>query len=251
MWQDWFLGVKPNGRSKYKSLRWFVKQKAKSDEQRDFLIWYLGPKEDGWEKEPEAKKYTYVAGGPVDWVKKRNQGGWFNDVTLKEYGNTITRQINALEALREVGNKVTLPSLLRAERLAESLDREMKGVLFLPDLTMKENEDRANTYLRLHEKILNLKAQAQDLYAKSHGVNFDDMNGLVQLMQATAMAAEHRSLMDGSNLSKEQLALKGMVEMVLQKSAVYGIALPEGSDKSMAAAIAEGEAAKAKRRGVQ
>lgn len=228
LWQRWFLSVDGENERKYKSLREFAKAMAESKEQKHFLLWYLGPKPEDGEVDLEAPKYKFITDGPVDWVKKRNSGGWFTEGNLKAFGMEINRRMNALDALREAG-KITLHSLVRAEQLAQRLDEAFQGTFFIPGMTLAGNERRAELYLSLHSKILDMKARAQDLYAKSHGVNFEDMSGLQALMQASALAATLRDA-EGATLDPAQSAIKALVQMTLAKSARYSLPLPEEAE---------------------
>lgn len=231
LWQRWYLSVDGENERKYKSLREFCKDIAESKEQKHFLLWYLGPKPEEGEVDLEAPKYKFIPDGPVDWVKRRNSGGWFTEGNLKAFGMEITRRMNALDALREAG-KITLHSLVRAEQLAQRLDEAFNGTFFIPGMTLEGNEKRAKLYLDLHERILGMKSTAQDLYAKSHGVNFEDMSGLAALMQASALAATLRDA-EGGTLDPAQSAIKAFVQMTLAKSSRYNLPLPEGAEGSI------------------
>ncbi len=227
MWKQWYLAVDGENAPKYRTIRSFAKAQAESKEQKQFLLWYLGPLPEPGVPDLEATKYPFISTGPVDWVEKRNSGGWFTDKSLKAFGMEITRRMNALDALREAG-KITLNSLVRAEQLAQRLDEAFNGTFFIPGMTFDGNARRAELYLSLHDRILTMKGRAQDLYAKSHGVNFDDMSGLQALMQASALAATIREA-EGHELNPAQSAIKAFVQMTLAKAARYDLPLPEGA----------------------
>jgi hypothetical protein len=230
LWEDWYLSVGTEGQFKYRFIRTFVKVIGESMEQRRFLNWYLGPKIDS---DPDTLRYPYVADGPVDWAEKRKSGGWFTHKNLTVLGKEITRRMNALDALREAGNQCTLSSLVRAEQLAQRLDEEFRGSFFLPGLSLHSNQERAELYVSLHTKLLDLKAKAQDLYAKSHGVNFEDMSGLVRLMEATAMASAQAQLIEGKQPTKMEAALNKFVQMTMAKASRYDLPLPTDIEASV------------------
>lgn len=236
MWEEWYLGVDSSGTPKYPTLNSFINAKAESKEQAEFLWYYLGPKDK--ESEAIAHKYTF-APEPVDWVAKRKSGGWFTDKNIRAISVDVTRRMNALEKLQEAGDKVTLISLVRAGQLAQKIDEDFKGVLFLPGLSFGANEARARLYIELHEKVLNLQAKAQDLFAKSHGINFDDMAGLEHLYVATAMAAQQRAIEGGVIETKDQKVLKAFAEMTLLKHQRYQLPLPADAEEKIVEALTD------------
>ena len=73
-----------------------------------------------------------------------------------------------------------------------------------------------------------MKGQAQELYAKSHGVNFEDMQGLTVLMQAATMSAAGA---EGTDRGRQ--ALSAVVEMALRKGQKYDLELPPGAVEVM------------------
>lgn len=236
-WEDFHLGLNERGGFKYRRLVSFIKVKSKSQQQKTFLNWYLGPKEPGWEKLPEAERYKWVTGGPVDWVERRKTGGWFHEVSLKKVMSEIARRSNAYEKMAEAGDKMTLPALVRAEKMAQMVDEAFRGEAFLPSLSFDQNMERAGKYLSLHERVQSLRGRALKLYALSQGINFDDMSGLVQLMTASAMAAAQRQAVDGIEApTTGGRALKAMVEMALFKAAQHNLPLPEGAEDQIVAA---------------
>lgn len=237
MWEDWYLGVNSDGTPRYDTLRSFIKDKSESKQQTKFLYWYLGP--DDVDAVEDAKQYKGVGcEGPIDYVHKRRTGGWFCDKNMKALASDISRRMNALDALKEAGNRVTLHSLLRAGQLQLQLDDAFKGQFFLPGLSMKANEDRARTYIDLHEKLLNMMGTAQDLYAKSHGINFADMAGLSRLMEAAALSAAQQDAITGKTQTREQKALTALVEMTITKHQRYGMVLPPDAETAIVETVA-------------
>jgi hypothetical protein len=215
-WEEFYLSVEEQHRPRWATVRAFVHAKTKNRQQQDFLVWYLGPEEEN----VKLAYYQNIAPKPVDWIKRRNTGGWFNDASLRAMNADISRRMNALDALRETGNRFGLHFLSRASKLAEKLDETFKGVFFIPGLSAKENRERAETYLSLHERVLQYYAHAQDLYAKAHGVNFQDMAGLVKLMEAATIGASITAGLEGKE-SPQQAAVKSAVELMLAKAGRY------------------------------
>lgn len=224
LWDEWYSAVNRDGGPKYKYLSKFIEVKSRNDAQRDFMRWFLGPR-----KEEEESPYKWCSMGPQDWVEKRRTGGWFTDASMGAVSKEIRRRLTALEALREAGNGITLHSLVRAEQLAKEVDRSFNGTMFLEGAKFENNVRRAHAYLELHRQILNMKAQAQDLYAKSHGVNFDDMSGLTVLLQAANNNGG--SIDEGTN--RNRAAMTALLDMAVQKSLKYDLELPPGAVEVM------------------
>jgi hypothetical protein len=223
MWNDFYVSIDPSGRPKYKSSRQFAKSIAANEAQLEFLTWLLGPKDSDLRL-----KAIYPFASPLDFDGKRETGGWFTPQNLKEHSKAIREQINALEALRSAGNGITIHSLARMENLAERLDQDFSGRFFVDGLSLKENAQRAQLYVALHDKLLHMIGYAQDIYAKSHGINFQDMSGFERLLQAQALAMAATS---SARESKADRVMGKIVEMALEKSAKRGIPLPAEVEK--------------------
>ena len=224
VWEDWFLAVDTSGRRKYNSIRSLAKAHCKSPRQRAFMEYYCGPSKDS---DPDAKRrYAYIA-EPQDWVEKRRAGAWYAAETIDEHKKSIQARMNALDALRESGNKVTLNSLVRAEKLAQKLDEEFGGTFFAPGLTLEQNADRAKQYLQLHSQILALQSKAQTMYALAHGINFNDMGGFANLLTGAAMAQQLSEQGANKKKSKTDVVLEEVIKMTLNKAAKFNLPLPE------------------------
>lgn len=243
-WEEWFTSIQADGKYLYTTIRGFAKTKTKIKAQEQFIRWYLGPKPEEKPEENTESPYPWCVSGPLDWMEKRKSGGWFTDSSIRDFGKEIRRRMTALEALREAGNGVTLNSLVRAEQLAQELDRSFKGRMFLDSLSWDANLVRARAYINLHNDILGMKARAQDLYAKSHGVNFDDMSGLTVLLQAAAIGGAT----SGDEDKRGKAALSSVVDMMLRKSQKYDMELPPGAVEVLSEAV---EKEHAKKKNVQ
>lgn len=226
LWEQWYLDLDTSGRPKYKRIYDFANATGKSPTQRKFLAWYLGPTEPP--NEVLAERWPFVK--PLDWKKKRETGGWYTDASLKVMTLSIRSRMDALEALREAGNSITLNSVARIEQLAQRLDEAFQGRFFVDGLSMPENYGRARAYLDLHQQLLNLMALAQDLYAKAHGINYADMSGFADLIAASALAAQRSGVKERS---KVEVALEQMISMALVKSANYELPLPDDVQKKI------------------
>jgi len=227
LWNDFYMSIDPSGRPKFKSARQFVSSLVpkviQNETQLDFLVWVFGPKD----SDPRmAALYPFAE--PLDFDNRRDTGGWFTEANLKEHSKVIRQEINALEALRSAGNGITIHSLARMENLAERLDADFSGRFFVDGLTLKENIARAQLYVSLHDKLLHMIGYAQDIYAKSHGINFQDMSGFERLLTAQALAM---SAATEVRTSKADKVMGKIIEMALAKSAKHGIQLPADVEK--------------------
>jgi hypothetical protein len=218
-WEEFYLAIDASGRSKYRSIKQFITAKAANSIQRNFLLWYLGAKS---QDDPRSAEYRF-AGEPLDWDEKRRTGGWYTHENLQKFSKTIRTRINALDALREAGNGITLNSLARMEQLAQRIDEAFQGQLLLPGLSSADNYARMRTYIDLQGQVLRLIHKAQRIYAEAFGINFDDMSGFANLMAASVSAAQRTGTdVDGS----VEHALKQIVTMTMIKSARFKTPLP-------------------------
>lgn len=233
-WEEFYLALGPSGLPKYRTVEQFASAHSRTEKQRQFIVWYIGPKQ---VPDPDAGKYPFIKTEPMDWKEKRATGGWYNDRYLKTITQTIRTRMTALDALREAGNSFTLNSVARMEQLAQRLDEAFQGQFFLPELSHGDNLGRARAYIDLHGQLLGLLRQAQEMYAKAHGVNYDDMSGFANLIAASAMAAQQQGDPTQSRVSS---AVEKLVNMTLLKSARFNLPLPEAAEQVLeTTAVAE------------
>jgi len=225
LWQEFYVSIGPSGRPKYRSSRQFARNLGKNEKQIEFLTWLFGEKG----ADPAADK-EYRFAEPLEFDRKRDTGGWYTHDSLKAHVKDITKEINALEALRAAGNGVTVYSLERWETLARQLDEDFGGRFFVDGLSMRDNIIRARAYIGLHKKILDGISEAQDIYAKSHGINFQDMSGFERLLAAQAMTLA-ASNQNASNNSAVEKLLRGLVAMTVEKGVKHGFELPADVNK--------------------
>jgi hypothetical protein len=218
-WEEFYCSVKPSGRPQYPSVYSFATAKAKSEEQRKFMLWYLGPRDE------ETLKYKFIPTKPLDWEKKRAQGGWSSPEELKNTSRLIKMQMDGLGALREAGNGIILQSFLHLKDVMARLNDAFAGPWMADNLDFKVNVDRIQIYLSLYHQVLGLQRMAEDQYAKALGINFEDMKGLGDLMLASAMVAQRNGSEQKTRVEK---VVDQLVQMTLLKSHNYDMPLPEG-----------------------
>lgn len=221
LWQEFYLALKPNGSLLWQTVRSFItKYPGWSAVQRDFMYWLLGP------ETPIDDDMVRVYGSwyePQNWDEKRRTGGWYSEEAIRDYSKSIRDKIDALDSLRAVGNGVTVNALVRVERLMQQLDKEFGGRFFIESLTPKANAERATLYVRLQKQLLDMLDQAQEIYAKSHGISFNDMSGFEKLLAAQLMTRNVEVKQDNGRKVMEKL-----IEMTLEKSVKYDTPMPEG-----------------------
>lgn len=218
MWQEFFVCVDHAGRPKYRTSKQLAKAYSKNEKQLEFLTWLLGAPN---EHDPLNKEFYFCE--PLDYDTKRKTGGWFTEETIRAHSKQIRGELNALTALRLAGDGITINSLSRMEKLAAQLDQDFSGRFFMDGLSWKENMMRARMYVSLHEKLLQMIGYAQDIYAKSHGINFQDMSGFERLLTAQALVAATSRTVTESRAGK---VLEKLVEMGLEKAAQHRFPLP-------------------------
>jgi len=221
MWEEYYSAIDQDGRLKWSSLWHFICSKTENAAQRYFLQWLLGPP-NPVNEEMQSKYGSFAQ--PQDWKHKRDTGGWFSEENLRAHSASIRQKIDALEALQAAGNGIIINSLARIERLAQQLDKEFGGQFFVAGAAVTANRDRAMLYVRLHSQLLSMLERAQDLYAKSHGINFHDMTGFESLLAAQLLIKKQQGGMDES---RSQKIIGQIVDMTLEKGVKYQVPLPD------------------------
>lgn len=230
-YEEWHSEIDSSGFYRYKKIYDFARAKAKSKEQLEFLMWYLGPN-----VATDNSKYPFVD-GPMDWKEKRESGGWYTDKALKEASKQIAAKMDSLEAVREGGNGAILWSLTRTQRLAQKLDEAFQGKFLVDGLDFAKTVERARAYLILHKQILSMQAQAFDLWAKANGINYESPQGLGELIAASAIAAHRQG--EVKEKTRVELAMEKLWEMSINKAAKYDLELPKEAVEAISEATVE------------
>lgn len=239
LWEEWYLGMDESGKPKYRNLRQFVNAVAEGPVQKKFLMWYLGPPTQ--KNDPTySRYYTFVKAGPVDWMRRRDEGGWFTDANLARASIEITKRMNAYERMAAAGMKYMLFDFERAERYSRTIDKYIRGEIMVPGLSLDANVGRAKSIVALQQQIGEFKANILRTFALSQGLNFEDMSGLLQIVQATAAMAQQQ-LDSGQVESKEQNFLKAFAAMTVRKATKYDKPLPKELEAAAIDIVAEEE----------
>lgn len=233
-WEEWYLTVGDDGYARYKSVRQFARAKAKNEEQKKFLVWYLGPKPKEGEVDELAAVYRFVE--PQEWYHKRETGGWCTEAAIQQATKEFKTKLNAIEKLNEVGDKYSVRFLYRIEMLAQRLDQAFLGKLMLPGVPWVDNVARSEAYLKLLAKLQGMHSNAVITVARTLGVNFDNMEGLTHLIEASRLAQQSQQ-----NETQNRLAntIESLVQMHMIKAERYGTPLAEPIKNMLLEAKAE------------
>jgi len=233
LWEDFYLSIDQSGRHRYRTIKQFAGAIGKNEAQKKFLRWYLGPALPD-EANIADEKYPKVT--PLDWMDKRETGGWYTEKNLVEAGKEVRNKFDALASLKESGG-LPLRFMQRIEKLAQKLDQAFLGELFVPGRTEAENIARTEGYFRLLDRLLKMEGEAFHLYAKSLGIDFQNMEGFASLLAASA-SVQSANTQATSRLSQ---AMEQIVSMALTKSAKYGTKLPPEVNQKLIEVSAQSE----------
>lgn len=236
-WEDFYTSIKADGMLQYRTVREFIRSRKATPVQQTFLTWYLGPREEDetkWDADYKTHQEKWPWTAPVGWYEVRQTGGWHSPQMVKKIAGELGRRESALEAMREVGNRVTLCSVYRAEQLAREIDRCFQGQMFVPGRPFEENTARAKIYLDLQDKALRLIDKAQDMFARAHGVNTRDTEGLIALMQTSSFSGV-RQLNATSNSDR---AVEAITRMTIAKAARFKMDLPTDAEQAIVDIVA-------------
>lgn len=232
-WEQFTTSFNDNGTFKYQTVHQFIKVKAKNEKQRKFLWYILGPAIvlEGDETNGHS---DYSAFKQFDWADKREQGFWYSNANTEKLKQEATKAYGAMDEVRAVG-KVNLDDICRIKTILDQLDREYGGQLNIPSFSSKENALRIATYTSLRSQLQIQLHSAQLMYAKTRGVDMNQLSELVAVAGASILGTL------SGHVGKEDPALTAKIgtmdklrDMLLTKSTNYEMPLP---DKDMEAII--------------
>lgn len=221
LWEDFYLKLGSDGLPFYKSCIKFASAHAHNPLQKKFLCWYIGAAV----KCPQ-KEWAFVE--PQGWAEKRATGGWYSDKYTKLAEKEYAAKQSALEKLGLIGQKYTSQFLYQISRMADKLDEAFFGGQMMPGLQFADNIARLQRYYDLKNQLIKMHERAVLTQAKTLGINFENMEGFGQLLQASA--ALNQGVTDLAN-NRLANALDQLTAMRLQKAAKYGLPLTAGEEK--------------------
>jgi hypothetical protein len=224
-WETFSTECLGNGVLRYKTIWSFITVKTKIQWQRDFLWWLLGPK---------GESQDYKDFPQFNWEDRREKGHWYEGDNAKRLAEDISNKRSALDSLKQLGT-INLTFISRIEALATEIDREFSGRLFLSDLSLKENSLRVKMYFTYLSQIQGMLNDAQLMYGKSQGLDLERMSDFYALFsKGMSEAAANMGFIDGEVINKPteannkaSAALSQIMDMVVNKAAKQGIALPD------------------------
>ena len=222
-WEDWYHEFATeklrNGALKYTSAFEFAKSKGPNRATRDLILHTIGPVVPGKTPMYATKQYPQF-----DWEKMRRSGFWLGPEKLKAELAHITKESDTLAELRASGQAHLLPMIARVVGMMDKVEAEFSGLLFLPGASVAQNEARAGLYMRLVDHITKLTIQLQEAYARSLGINLNDLSGTVMVRDSIAA----RSSMEQDKTNKSQKFLSNILAMTLEKAESLKMPLPDG-----------------------
>ena len=225
MWESFANSFNENGTPRYRTVWSFITKQTKDAKERDILYWMLGPRveiEKGQKPKYSLEQY--------DWEDKRQKGFWFSSKNIENLKTDIHNKASAYESVRQAG-RVNVDTIAMLNNLLRQLETEFGGRILLPNLTTKENMLRANLYMNLLERITKLSTDAQLMYAKSQGLDLENLDAFFQLFgaqmgkTAATLMGQKAELADKTNPLQAQFSK--VVEMVTTKATEFSLPLPD------------------------
>jgi len=183
-WDEFSQTTKPDGRLLYPTCWSFAKAKSNTSEQQRWIYAAIGPEplqEDG-HKQPSIMWLG-------NWVERRARGFWFGTASADALKRVLKERGDALEAARGVA-AVSVEWQRRVLGLSNQVDNFFAGQMFSPDLSFKENRQRALLYITIQERLFAISSKAGNDYLRCHGIHRDDLS---LLAQTTAMVAQNQT----------------------------------------------------------
>jgi hypothetical protein len=222
-WYESFTtDINENGTLKYKTVWSFIKAKTKEKWKQQFLWYILGP----LGQSEEYKKFTQY-----QWEEKRNKGFWYSSEKVEQLKLEVKKQGNALASMRELGS-VNLAFISRITSLAEEIDREYSGRIFLSNLSAKENNMRARSYTMLIDQLFGMVEKAQIMYGRSQGMDLEKLGDFFNMLQQGAnqsanMGFVEARTIEGTVQDTASAAMSKVMDMVMKKAASSELELPD------------------------
>src|ERR1700756_800309 len=152
---------------KHRNIESFVKKKTKNKQDRQWLLWMIGPKK-VWEREAISNGHKrshkhrnrYQVPWLGDWYKRRRNGYWQteNKEQIKGLAKAIKDNVASSAAIRATAPFI-VQDLMRWVRLGEKVDELFQGEPFYPDEkpNSKVNLLRFKLYKDMHTEIMEKK----------------------------------------------------------------------------------------------
>lgn len=228
-WEEWYheFATEHNARGgsyRYVSAFEFAKNKSSVRAIRDLILHVIGPVVPG--KPPMFRDIPQY-----DWERRRKAGFWLGPEPLGTKIATIVAQADNLDEAKHSARATLLPLLLQVGAMFDKIEQAFGGQIFLPNASMKDNDNRASLYMRLCDQAINGTIRLQEAYSRALGINISDLQGTIMLRDNVASKIEGK----GSELAGAKGILGKIIEMTVDKGYVHNIPLPDPDMAEIAA----------------
>jgi hypothetical protein len=219
-WEAWFhdfaTATVRGGAPKYTSTFAFAQANGKTRLQRDTILYVIGPKVN----RPSSTTAPYSGLDQFEWDKRRKAGFWLGPEPLKEQIEKIVAQTDTLTELRSSAQVYLLPLIAKLAGMMDKIESSFSGQLFMPGLSTKENEARAELYMRLTDHVTTGMIRLQEAYARSLMLNISDLLGTIAVQQHVSSKIQTEGTKSNATLGK-------IIEMMADKGQALRLPLPD------------------------
>lgn len=219
-----------DGRMKFLTAYQFAKSKARTDTELDIIYRAIGPKPVTLKDISQANR---VPGHSVpylgDWQQLRAAAYFYDTESLNKMKETITQQLDGLEAGRGAATLV-LDLLAKAIKSDNMIDEVFGGTPVLDGLSLSKQEKRAGLFFKLKRQSTGITLDLLDKYLACHGISPNGLNSLGNLVTAVGSAAARGALQGaaaGGALSQpDSPALAILTKALYERSKTFNMQLP-------------------------
>jgi hypothetical protein len=221
-WEEFCASTMPSGALRYPTTWSFAKAKANGIQEQRWIQGVIGPKpdlEDGRKRPP----IPWLG----DWQQRRQMGFWFGTEKAEALAKVLKDRADGLEAARAVAG-ISAGWLRRAEGLANQADNYFGGQILIPNLSVKQNRQRADLYLRVLKELFQMASKATSNFLACHGIHQDDVTILAQMQAVSIRSATQCGIAKASAEMPEGITIDDVLmgKMLRDKAALYKMSLP-------------------------
>lgn len=188
-WDEFNTSLDDRGNKKYRSVYQFVKVKAKTKVEQEYLMEMIGPR-------PQLKEGRQLRAPWLgDWMLRRSNGYWAPEQPekIKSLARAVKTKLASWEAVRSAAPYL-VQQMARLMRLEEQIDEAFGGQAF--DLDKKPNDPeniaRFNLIMEFRKKVSDQSMKLMDMWMQIHGV---DPKNPVQMAQVNNLTQNINSAM--------------------------------------------------------
>ncbi|MDE2101627.1 MAG: hypothetical protein KGL39_30555 [Patescibacteria group bacterium] len=198
-WEEWWMDfattMTASGAYKYGTVQQFIRSRTQNTKERAWLYAAIGPAPsdkgayyqppadaDGFKPMPELQPIPWLG----DWERRRNDGRLFKERSAEELARAVEAHATSVDVSRSVSS-INVSWLGRFQNFAQQVDNFFGDHVLREELTLGQNQERAQLYIALQAKVQELSEKAQRMFLLCHGIKTDD--DVSMLLQMTGMAA--------------------------------------------------------------